>query len=661
MKRAILFLSIFAACSLNAAAQTFATLDSVVISPSDSRYLAGLDGDTITIGLIANESTYLYPKFYFGSQIITDQVDTISVTWHSSADSVVSVTTASNGNGCIILDSTGIAKISVTALYNQNLTDTIIIKVTEPIAPASITISQDTIEGDINQSFNLHATILPANTTDTRIDWYISPVTSTVASVTSSGVVYLHNPGTVDVVVVTASEASVPRRDTCHVIVTALIHVDSIALNETYLPAELIGDSVLLRATVFPSNANNKFLYWQSSDPTVATVSGGTSDSCLVKFVAAGTTTITARSTDNTTVYATCNITVYTSDWFINHVTGVKLNVHEVRQYLTDPAYLLMATLSKYKPEDPLTDTLVVWTTTDQTVATVTAGVVTYRGVGTADIIVTTHDGGFKDTCHVTVFPPPVAVTGVTLDPTAITKTLGDAPFDITVTVLPADAAEKSVSWGTSSAAVAYYDVATGKVVVNGAGTATLTVSTYDGNKQATCVVTVLPGAGVGAGSLQTLTVTGAALNPTFSPGITSYSLTVSEKVSKITIHATPAANTTTTFAGDTVVNLNLGVNTIRIIATGPDKIQKVYTLTVTRGVAAIDETETANIYANSNIMYVRATETSTLTVYTLTGRVLRQSRIEQGETTVELPSGLYIVRLESPSGNRLIRKIVIR
>ncbi|WP_138205548.1 cell wall-binding repeat-containing protein [Haloimpatiens lingqiaonensis] len=72
------------------------------------------------------------------------------------------------------------------------------------------------------------------------------------------------------------------------------------------------------------------------------------------------------------------------------------------------------------------------------------------------------------------------------------TDTLSIANTDTLIaTVLPSNATNKNVQWSTSNSNVATVDAA-GKVTAIGVGTATITVKTVDGNKIASCDITVI-------------------------------------------------------------------------------------------------------------------------------------------------------------------------
>ena len=82
-----------------------------------------------------------------------------------------------------------------------------------------------------------------------------------------------------------------------------------------------------------------------------------------------------------------------------------------------------------------------------------------------------------------------VAVTGVSLSKTSLSLVEGGSET-LTATVSPDNASNKSVSWKSSASDIATVD-GSGKVTAVKAGSATITVTTADGGKTATCSVTV--------------------------------------------------------------------------------------------------------------------------------------------------------------------------
>ena len=86
-------------------------------------------------------------------------------------------------------------------------------------------------------------------------------------------------------------------------------------------------------------------------------------------------------------------------------------------------------------------------------------------------------------------YTAPVAVTGVSVSPTALNLEPGNNST-LTATVTPNDATNKGVSWSSNNTSVATVD-SSGKVTAVAAGNATITVTTDDGGYTATCAVTV--------------------------------------------------------------------------------------------------------------------------------------------------------------------------
>ena len=140
------------------------------------------------------------------------------------------------------------------------------------------------------------------------------------------------------------------------------------------------------------------------------------------------------------------------------------------------------ATLTATVAPENTTDTL-VWTSSNDAVATVKDGVITAKSEGTATI--TAACGSAKAECAVTVLSP-IPATGVTLDKTALKLYEGDAA-KLTATVEPENTTDKTIVWTSSDKTIA--TVKDGTVTAVKAGTATITAAC--GEAKATCAVTV--------------------------------------------------------------------------------------------------------------------------------------------------------------------------
>lgn len=142
------------------------------------------------------------------------------------------------------------------------------------------------------------------------------------------------------------------------------------------------------------------------------------------------------------------------------------------------------------------TDKTITWSSNNNDIASVdNKGEVTAVGPGTATITATANDGSGKAaSCRITVnepYTPPaiVHVTGISLDRETATIKKGSI-LQLSATVTPSNADDKTVRWESSNTDVATVD-GNGKVTAIAPGTATITVTTTDQRKTATCSVTV--------------------------------------------------------------------------------------------------------------------------------------------------------------------------
>ena len=131
-------------------------------------------------------------------------------------------------------------------------------------------------------------------------------------------------------------------------------------------------------------------------------------------------------------------------------------------------------------------DKTLTWKSSNTSVATVINGTVTAKAAGTATITATSNNGK-SATATVTVTKDDVAVTSVSVSPTSLSLTVGDTG-ELTATVSPSNATDKTLTWKSSNTSVA--TVINGTVTAKAAGTATITATSNNG-KVATATVKV--------------------------------------------------------------------------------------------------------------------------------------------------------------------------
>ena len=340
------------------------------------------------------------------------------------------------------------------------------------IAVESVSLSPTALTLTEGENASLTYSISPANASIKDVSWKSSA--PSIATVSSSGRVDAVAEGTAKITV-TTNDGN--KTATSTVTVKAkVIPVTGVSLDRTSLSLTE-GETYSLVATITPSNATNKSVTWSSSNTTVATVSS----SGVVTAKTAGSATITVKTADGAKT-ATCAVTVKAKTV---SVTGVSLNKTSLAMTVGDTQ-----TLTATVTPSNATDKSVTWSSSNTSVATVSSsGVVTAKAAGSATITVTTNDGGKKATCSVTVQAQKVSVTGVSLNKTSLSMTVGDTQT-LTATVTPSNATDKSVTWSSSNTSVATVS-SSGVVTAKAAGSATITVTTNDGGKKATCSVSV--------------------------------------------------------------------------------------------------------------------------------------------------------------------------
>lgn len=196
----------------------------------------------------------------------------------------------------------------------------------------------------------------------------------------------------------TSSKRGYVQKVVLHVEDSSTPKVTSVSLNPKTLSFDLYQSTATktITATVLGDTDVDTSVVWTSSNKGVATVSDG-----VVTPIGVGQTTITATSTVDSSKSDTCVVTV--SDSTPIAVTGVSLDK-------INASVSLGSTLTLTATIEPsnATNKNVAWSSSDESVATVSDGVVTSKAVGTATITVTTEEGGFTASCTVTVTAAPV-------------------------------------------------------------------------------------------------------------------------------------------------------------------------------------------------------------------------------------------------------------
>ena len=249
------------------------------------------------------------------------------------------------------------------------------------------------------------------------------------------------------------------------------IQVESISLDKTELEITE-GDKETLVATVLPENADNKNVIWSSSNEEIATVEDG-----VVTAIKEGETTITAKTEDGGKT-AECKVTVKAKVYPVESVSLDKTTA-EITEGET-------ITLTATVKPDNASNKKVIWSSSNEEIATVEDGVVTAIKEGETTITAKTEDGGKTATCSVKVKAKTIAVEGISLDKTEATLKVGET-LTLTATIKPDNATNKKVIWSSSNEEIA--TVEEGVVTAIKEGEATITAKTEDGGKTATCTI----------------------------------------------------------------------------------------------------------------------------------------------------------------------------
>ncbi len=248
------------------------------------------------------------------------------------------------------------------------------------------------------------------------------------------------------------------------------IEASQITLSESAL-AMSVGDTHNLEYEILPDDTTDTSVTWSSSDNNIATVEDG-----VITAISEGVAQIKIESING--VSDICELSVSNVDVESIALSALELTIEETE------TTQLFATIT---PSNA-TNCEVVWTSSDASVATVDeSGNIVGVKVGSTTITATTVDGGCSASCDVAVTE--IKVKSVTLEWKSIKLAIGET-YTLISTVSPYNAANKNVSWSSSSSNIVSVD-ANGGLSALSQGSATIYARSEDGNSYASCYVEV--------------------------------------------------------------------------------------------------------------------------------------------------------------------------
>ena len=234
----------------------------------------------------------------------------------------------------------------------------------------------------------------------------------------------------------------------------------------------IVGESTKLVATIYPSDASNKTITWQSSDEEIVIVD----KDGIVKGIKQGEATISAIS-DNNDVTDTCNVKV--SNKKVEKIELVKdiinLKVGELGQIE-----------AKIVPNDATLKGLKYQSSDARIVTVDDNGKIEAKDNGIAEIIITNEEESVTAKCKVIVG---ILVEKIVLDKKELLLGLNEEEV-LTATILPDNATNKEVIWESTDSTVLNVDSG-GKITAKNVGEVEVVAKDFTGKVKDSCKVVV--------------------------------------------------------------------------------------------------------------------------------------------------------------------------
>jgi len=423
----------------------------VTLVPSTSMTIK--QGETVTMAAILVSQSAI-------------NVEDTSISWKSSDTTIATVQPDKSDNGQTVMI-TGIAPGTVTIIATNSNNGTALatakITVKMPVGAVKIT-DQGPIVQAQGTTYQLHWTVTPV-TAEQGVTFKSS--NTAIATVNDRGLITFVKGTVTPASITVTSKDDTTKSDSIEVVCTT--PQAGVTLDKSELTLN-VGETYNFKIKVNPTDASDKSFKVSSSDEQVGTISADGTFTALQ----AGNTVVTVTTSDGK-YKATCKVTVKQNS------TGIALDASELNLNVGD-TYTLKVTFTPATT----TETGLIWSSDDDTVATVEDGTVTAVGVGECEVSASTTNGNTAR-CKVTVYQ---ALGGMSLNETEITVDKGDT-FQLEVIFDPDDTTNQEVTWTSSKDGVATVS-SDGLVTGVSGGLAIVTATSDDGNYTAQCVVTVM-------------------------------------------------------------------------------------------------------------------------------------------------------------------------
>ena len=401
--------------------------------------------------------------------------------YRSSDPKVASV----DGYGLVTPRSSGTAEITVKKGDKEQVLK---VKITD-VPIDNIVLNSNTITVYENKTYNISSLI---KKTDFNYNYTYVSSNEDVVTVDKSGIATAKKAGSA---VITISTNNGINTNVSVTVLSSKNEATSIVIDNVNLNIK-VGNKTTLNAYVYPDNASNKTVTWNSSDNKIATVdSNGT-----VTAISKGNAVITATTSNG--ISAKSNVTVVeeqvtkttTTKKVVKTKKKTKTNTNtEVKSISLNKNNVTISVGGTTKVNytiNPSTATNknVTWIVENNDITTVYKdGKIKGNKVGTTKVTVKTHNNKTA-TLTVNVISNTINPTGISLNVTNRTIYEGDS-FSLISIITPDNATDKSVTWTSSNSKVAI--VNNGRVTGIKAGAANITATTKNG-KSATAYITVI-------------------------------------------------------------------------------------------------------------------------------------------------------------------------